>query len=507
MKTSRWIPVALLTTLLHCTRPHASPQAHESAVTLTDVLAPPTDSQPPHEAATANLAEALPTCTLVHRPSAPLGRKAMLTSLTVRSYEAERQTASQAQPTRSHILGVAWIVSPQYLHGGDDMAASTLHAYASAVTDAGPRTFALTPVVTDAEEPSTARGLVRSPVNLYRAYFRVGTSPSGTPTGTDQLSRDDDGNELVEAGDFSASAATVGDTGADNVIASVIARGSVFYARTAYDAARPFVLGLRTDNTAAQPSATMHFFATRAATAPASQRNDFWPMPLDVAAVRRSTNPVSALRGYIPEALELIEVPGSGYAVTFRANEQLYLGWLDLALRPVGPLHTVPSPGSPGKPRISARPGHVLYTVAASDLRAPDAGPSRYRLLGAEYAFGQPPTALAPLETGTDPTQNAFAPAGVYSTDGAWVVAWTVGPLEARTESDRQDIFVRAFDHALAPRSQPLQVTVQSGSDPRIGRIGMGNDLAVVWGQGTGVQRPVYSVMVRCGAPTWPATP
>ena len=62
---------------------------------------------------------------------------------------------------------------------------------------------------------------------------------------TDQLAHDDDGNELVEAGDMSVMSATVGDSTSDLTVANTIVAGAPIFARTVFAAAHPFVLGLR----------------------------------------------------------------------------------------------------------------------------------------------------------------------------------------------------------------------------------------------------------------------
>jgi hypothetical protein len=388
---------------------------------------------------------------------------------------------------------LAWIVPPQFAHGGDDLAARSL--FMTVGSNGVVQAFGAT--VLDEEEPSTARGLTRSPTNIQRVYVRTGSTANSITTGTDQLSRDDNGNELIECGDFSVMSASVADTGSDDVARTIVA-GAPYYCRTAFDAAQPFVLGLRTAPGAQQPSAQVKFFATRATSVPADRSRDFWPLEVDVAQVRRSRNPASSLRDFTPEGLEIVELTGQGYAVAFRYRGQLRFGWLDARLRPQGELHTITTLGNePGKPRLTAVNGSALLLVA--DRQSGDAGAAKYKLFGEIIAFGAAPLVLARVATGMDEAQHEFAPAVVGVRDGRFLVAWSYGPLEANSRADRQDIYVRSFDAALSPIGEPLRITESSGSDPRVGPIGSRNEVAVVWGEGKGLQRPLVGAVVRCG--------
>lgn len=420
-------------------------------------------------------------CVVEKRSDAPFGRHALLTSVTTR--------------VRDSSLGIAWIVPPQFAHGGDDLAARSLWVTGVPVTGFSAQ-------VLDEEEPSTARGLTRSPTNIQRVYIRRGSAANTITTGTDQLSRDDNGNELIECGEFSVMSASVADTGADDVARTIVA-GAPYYCRTAFDAAQPFVLGLRTAPGAQQPSAQVKFFATRATSAPGDRSRDFWPLDVDAAVVRRARNPASSLREFVPEGLEIVELAGQGYAVAFRYRGQLRFGWLDARLRPQGDLHTVATLGNePGKPRLAAVNGSALLLVA--DRQSGDAGPSNYKLYGAIVAFGAAPTALARLSTGMDETHHEFAPSVTGVRDGRFLVAWSYGPLEANSRADRQDIYVRSFDGSLNAIGDALRITESSGSDPRVGPVGTSNEVAVIWGEGTGLQRPLVGAVVRCGPITRP---
>ncbi len=416
------------------------------------------------------------------RTAQPIGRYAALTSVTLR---VDHQG-----------VAVAWTVPPLFAHGGDDLAAKRLSLYRGPDDDRATISDALL----DGEEPSTARGLARSPTNIYRVFTQSGTTANSVTTGTDQLSRDDNGNELIECGAFSVQCASVSDTGSDDAVARTIVRGAPYFARTAFNAARPFVLGLRTADVAEQPSSQARFFATRASAPSASRDLDFWSLDVDAALVRRSRNPAAVLRDFVPEGLEVVEVEGHGYAVAFRYRGRLRFGWLDRDLRPDGALHEVVTlGGEPGRPRLAAVGAAVLLVVA--DRERVDGGPSRYKLYGTLTSHGAAPGAMFRLPTGMDEAQDEFAPAITATRDDRFALLWSYGPLEARARTDRQDIYIRSFDAALRPVGAALRITEQSGSDPRAAPIGNSNDVLVVWGQGAGLQRPLVAAAVRCGPP------
>jgi hypothetical protein len=471
-----------------CKRP--APATRTATIEIREArVAEMLDAAEPVDARELSMSDAAPVedgrCVVVFRAETPLGRRALLTSMSLRS-SGENAV-------------LAWIVPPLFAHGGDDLAALKVRlviGYYALVQREIPTSFYT--FLLDAEEPSTARGLTRSPTNLYRVYAVPGRMQESYTTGADQLSRDDDGNELIEAGSFSAMSATVSDATSDDVIARNIVRGAPYYARTAFDVGQPFVLGLRTADVPEQPSAEVRFFATREDRPPADRSGDFWPLPIDAALVRRARNPAAALREFVPEGLEIAEVGARGYAITFRFRGRLFLGWLDRSLRARGPLHTVATlGGEPGRPRIAARGEEVLLVFA--DRPAADAGVSNYRLHGAYARFGDAPSRPSAITTGMDGTQHEFAPSLTLLRDGRWLVAYSYGPLESRTASDRQDVYALVLASDLTSIGDPTRVTETSGSDPRTVRIGTDVGVLIVWGEGSGLQRPIRGALMRCG--------
>ncbi|MBL8678285.1 MAG: hypothetical protein JNK05_03925 [Myxococcales bacterium] len=434
----------------------------------------------PNDATTVT--EPRDVCRVAARSTEPLGRKALLTSLTLRAI-GDRVAA-------------AWIVPPLYLHGGDDLAAASISFFDYGNPDAGlAMRSSISQVVLDAEEPSTARGLARSPTNLYRVFALPGAAARSITTATDQLSRDDDGNELVESGDFSAQSATV-DAGSDDVVARNIVRGAPFYTRTAFDVTQPFVLGLRTADVGAQPSDEAKFFAVRGRAAPANRTRDFWSLPIPAAEVRRARNPAAALREHVPEGLEIAETT-AGYAIAFRFRGRIFFGWLSRDLQARGPLVPLTTlGGEPGKPRLAARGDEAVLLLA--DRPNADAGPAKYRLVATRARYGEAPGPFARVETGSDGAFDEFAPSIADAGDDRWLILWSYGPLEANAASDRQDIFARPFSSALEPTGASLTINQQSGSDPRAARTSRAGDVVVVWGDGRGLQRSILSAGVRC---------
>jgi hypothetical protein len=474
---------------VRCKRPE--PAVRAATIERRDArVAETPDAVEPVDASELAMGDAAPVegrrCVVVYREPMLLGRRALLTSVSLRSFG---ETAV-----------LTWIVPPLFAHGGDDLAALAVRQvmrYDVLAQREVPHSFYT--YVLDAEEPSNARGLTRSPTNLYRVYAVPGQDQGSQTTGADQLSRDDDGNELVEAGTFSAMTATVSDAASDDVIARNIVRGAPYYARTAFDVVRPFVLGLRTADVPEQPSAEARFFATREDRPPADRSRDFWPLPIDSALVRRARNPAAALREFAPEGLEIAEVVGRGYAIAFRFRGRLFLGWLDRSLRAAGPLHAVTTlGGEPGRPRIAARGEEVLLVFA--DRPGPDAGASNYRLHGAYARFGEAPSRPSAIATGMEGTQHEFAPSLTLLRDDRWLVAFSYGPLEARAVTDRQDVYALVLSSDLSSSGDATRVNETSGSDPRTVRIGADDGVLVAWGEGTGLQRPIRAALLRCGA-------
>lgn len=422
-----------------------------------------------------------------------LGQHANVTSLTLQRFMP-----------RSRLLGaqiiLSWTVPPLFAHGGDDLAALSISYDASARV---PHGFLLhdPPVVLDAEEPSTARGLVRSPVNILRVYAKRAEAANSNDVtlATDQLARDDDGNELIEAGDFSMMSATVGDSTSDQTVARNIVAGAPVFARTVFTAARPFILGLRGNTTDNMVGTSVSFFATRSRTARATHDNDFWPLTIDPSPIRRARNPVQALRDQLPDAFETTEVPGHGFAVVFRHDRKLWLGWLTQDLSPIGNLQEIPVLGrTPGRPRVAADGNRVLIVFADHEV-TPDGGSApRYRLREASVEFGShSPIVADNIAISIAGDMDDFAPFAAAMHDHSWVLSWTRGHADGAF-SERGTVLLQSLDRELRPRGATVVMSdADGGSDARL--LSLPEGLAMVaYAAGVGSPRKVAMSVARC---------
>lgn len=297
-----------------------------------------------------------------------LGHAAEVTSLTMSVFPHEG----------GPVCGVAWVVPPLFGHGPDDTAAVRFSSVRGDILHIDP------------EEPSDARGLVVSPVAIARAFLRP--SAVGFTVDSDRISRDDDGNAIVECGDLSAQMATVDPTTVDGVARNVSA-GAMFFCRTAYNVVQPFVLGLRGVEALAVLR-TARFFATRGTAVP-NPAADFWTLPVD-PTVGHARDPAAALRDASPEGLDVAELPGVGYAVTSGTSTACGLaGWGPRSVRwencgplvrraasPVAPvwLPTVRGPwwSLPTAPRPS--PARLQHGTDCTPWSHPQAATRRPRL-------------------------------------------------------------------------------------------------------------------------------
>ncbi len=433
-------------------------------------------------------------CQLIAPPTI-VGQTANVTSLTFQRFNLR---VNRALPE----LILSWTVPPLYAHGGDDLAAFKIE-YGFLPHESERFTFTV-PTLLDAEERSNARGLTRSPVNIMRVFARSiqrGNTTSFT-LATDQLARDDDGNELVEAGDMSVMSATIGDSSSDQTLAKTIVVGAPIFARTVFAAAHPFVLGLRGATTDNMVGNSVSFFVTRAATPPTNHASDFWPLTIDPAAIRRARNPVQALRDQLPDAFETTEVPGRGFVVVFRHDRKLWLGWLSTALAPMGDLLEIPVLAqAPGRPRVTTDGSHVVV-VFADRAATPDGGPpAHYRLRGAslEFASREPITARE-LAVPTAGDMDDFAPFATTMEDHSWVISWTRGHADDAF-SARGMVLLQSFDAAFNVRGATVVVSdSDGGSDARILTAPRGV-VVVAFASGTGNPRKVSVSASQCALP------
>lgn len=497
-----------------CKKPQAATQnnhtttAQHNTTTLVDVVAVAEDQGVAEFTATDGaIAEPLTQdgrtgCVLL-QAGRVMGLHANVTSLTFQTF-ANRHSRSYLD------FILSWTVPPLYAHGGDDLAAGRVRYYEPPSTSRD-RFNVYDFAFLDNEEQSTARGLTRSPVNILRVFAKrtgnallYGDVP--VTLATDQLARDDDGNELIEAGDFSVMSATVGDSSSDQTVARNIVAGAPVFARTVFAAAHPFVLGLRGSATENMVGNTVSFFTTRSNTAPTSHDNDFWPLNVDAGVVRRARNPVQALRDQLPDAFETTEIPGRGFAVVFRHDRKLWLGWLSQGLAPSGNLQEIPVLGhAPGRPRVTAD-GNQVFVVFADKGPTPDGGPApHYRLRGASMAYGShDPVTVRDLPIPIAGDMDDFAPFVAAMYDHTWVLSWTRGHADGAF-SERGTVLLQSLDSALNLRGPAVVMSdADGGSDARL-VTNLDGIALVAYAMGTGTPRKVAVSAARC-APL-PAAP
>ncbi|MBI5516591.1 MAG: hypothetical protein HY909_22590 [Deltaproteobacteria bacterium] len=417
-------------------------------------------------------------CVRVPEALETVGRNAIVTSLSLRAVTAPEPAAL-----------LAWAVPPLRAHGGDDLALARLSGDLRSVT------------MLDPEEPSDARGLGRSPLSVFHAFVRVrGGSPPAYSVDSDRLSRDEDGNEFVECGDLTGQVSAV-DPGSDDTVPRRLLPRALTYCRTASQVERPFVLGLTLVGPPDAPTG-LGFFATRSRTGPSGALP--WRLPVDTAELRRARAPAAFLRDHTPEGLEVAELPGSGYALAFRHEGRLHLGYLDPSLRALGPLHPVPTlGGEPGRPRLAVDGQGLLLVVA--DRPQGDAGSAPYTLFASRLAWATPPVALTPLAASlplVPAPGHLFAPWAAPLEDGGWAVAFSAGALQLRAEGDRQQVWLQRFAPALQPRGAPLLVA-DDASDPRAVVVpsGPAPTLLLAMASGRSQHRAVLLRAYRCPSP------
>lgn len=455
------------------------PPAHSVTDASTAPRAVSTDASPAPSPvdATAATAVAGPSCELVGA-AAEVGTQAEVASISL--------FASHGTSPRYF---AAWVVAPRFPNGGDDVALAELSPEGSLRT------------MLDPEEPSTARGLARSPVVMFRAYAHpVGSGYAGD---SDRLSRDDDGNDIVECGDLTEQIATIDATAADGV-AHNPRPGAMFYCRTAFNTPRPFILGMRGVPGSEPVPDNVNFFATRETAVP-PQAPGFWPLAYPAAALRRARNPATAMRDVVPDGMEIIALPGVGYALTFRFQHHIHLGYLNESLQPVGALAQLGSlGGEPGRPRIATDGARVLVVFA--DRAASDAAPPRYALHATVATFGNAPprpTRLATDLPASIAAADEFAPSTVAQPDGSWTVAFSYGALELRADADTQAVYVRNYATDLRPRGAAVLASgSNNASDPRL--VVVGDHLLLAMASGRRSNRTVSVQQVRCVPPARP---
>ncbi|MEI8254168.1 MAG: hypothetical protein WCJ30_00690 [Deltaproteobacteria bacterium] len=402
---------------------------------------------------------------------------------------------------RGERVAVGWVVPPQHGHGGDDAAGAEL-SFDGAVTR-----------IIDAEQRSTISGSRFSPQEIERVTPIPGRGES-FDLQADMLERAESGVERITCG---AATNIVSDPGsaegsmdyessaADLEASAVPAYGAMYFCRTVA-ADRPFIFGLRGEADSSgllRPFA--EYIATRSGDVVHAPR--VWRVPIDASAVVAARAPVARLRREAPDALDVVQVPGSGFAVALRFSSRLYVGWLTDELRPNGELMRVDTlGGEPGKPRLAARSGEALLVFA-------DRPPTPRRVRGQPapiapfYALravrlipAAPPGAPQLIDTQGDVTSHTFAPSIQTLPDGSWLFTWSRGELDLGSgpaAEGSQAVFFRRYLADLTPAGEVTPVIVgENVSDSRLAVRGDHFVMTLMAGRST--TRHVVAVSGRC---------
>ena len=130
------------------------------------------------------------------------------------------------------------------------------------------------------------------------------------------------------------------------------------------------------------------------------------------------------------EAVRTTAIPGKGFGLVFRANDSLWLGWVDEERKPIGELHKIPGSGvKVGAPSIGWNGREALITFA--NLDSPKA-PWNIRMARVPFAQAAPPSFEWAVPEG-GPGGAAIAPTVRGLPDGRWIVVWTEGKSGSRS--------------------------------------------------------------------------
>jgi hypothetical protein len=171
------------------------------------------------------------------------------------------------------------------------------------------------------------------------------------------------------------------------------------------------------------------------------------------------------------EAMKAIPVQEKGVAVVFRADDALWLGWVDVERKPIGSLHKIPGTGvKVGTPSLGYNGQNVLLTFANLE----DAqGQWTIRLV--ELQFGQaPPEGNQWSVPEGGPGGALIAPSLLGLDDGRWVMVWTEGNPGSRA------VRVQTLDDELSPTGEAF-VASQPGANAGQGLAAMGKSGGAVF--------------------------
>ncbi len=391
-------------------------------------------------------------------------------------------------------IGIAWIVPPLHDHGGDDSAGAELRNDGSVLR------------VIDPEEPRRIEGLASSPINIGRVNLVPGQG-GAFGVQTDRVDGAVGEQQLISCGAVSNMANYRDETVDEENNLYLPDYRAMFFCRTVCSTGRSFVLGFRGESRGGDDigrnASVIALRSGSIARAPA-----VWRVPIEARVVTAARDPVAVLRGReSPDGYDAIAIPGHGYLVALRLKGQLRIGWMTDDLRAAGELATVTTlGGEPGKPRLLSLGGTAAMLVFADRgpttprVRGePSPTPPPYALYGLTMEFGAPPGRPVSLQTGAPTPGSQFSPATQTLPDGTWLLTWTQGPLDMRSDTvGRQMVYLRRYQRDFTPVDAPTLLSgAENASDARI--VTMGNQFVVALMTGRSRdQRSIVTLSGQC---------
>lgn len=194
------------------------------------------------------------------------------------------------------------------------------------------------------------------------------------------------------------------------------------------------------------------------------------------------------LRGEI-ESMRATPAPGKGLGLVFRANDALWVGWVDKDRKPVGELSKIPETGlKVGTPSLGYNGREALITFANLDeAKAP------WTVRMARTSFGEAPkTSFEWAVPAGGPGGAVIAPNITGLPDGRWIMVWTEGKAGSRA------VRVQTYDHEMIAVGEALTVS-RPGANAGQGMAVVGKKLgAVFYLSVIGTQYEVWGASIEC---------
>jgi GYF domain 2 len=192
------------------------------------------------------------------------------------------------------------------------------------------------------------------------------------------------------------------------------------------------------------------------------------------------------------EAPRALVAGAEGYAIAFRRERSVWLGWLGADRKPSSELKVVNgSGGSIGKPSMSWNGREVAVVFADRPT-----GSAPWEVRAGRAAAGKAPasTQVIPLPSG-GPGGDAFAPAIAGLDEGRWLLVWTEGPAGSRA------MRAQTLASDFMPVGDPIALSPPAGNfgqgiigvSPKSGYVG------VVFLSRPDASYELWGIVLQCG--------